>query len=82
MSFKEHLLTEYREEIKDRTSNAEERNAFVRRLLSRGYDLKSQYEVLVTIIDKLIEDVDKSGYALTNVREMLKIQLERPGQVI
>jgi hypothetical protein len=81
-AFRDHLLAKYGDEIKSRANNAEERNAFVRRLSSKGHDLRSQYKVLIQIIDKFIEDIDKAGYGLTNAKDLLRIMLERPGTTL
>ena len=81
-AMKDHLLTKYGDNIKDRTNNAEERNAFIRRLLSRGVNIKNKFASVLVVLDKFIEDIDKSGYAMTNAKDLLKIMIERPGQSV
>jgi hypothetical protein len=79
---KDHILSKYSSTIKSLCNNAEERNALMRRIMSKGVKQADSIEIAITVIGKIIEDIDKSGFSLRNATELIKVILERPGQVV
>lgn len=81
-SLKDHLLTAFGDEIKEVASNAELRSALMHKVTARGRTLKAEYETVLALLDKLIEDIDKAGFSLRNSMELIKVLTERPGQLV
>lgn len=81
-ALKDHLLTKYAADIKEVASTADARGAFIRRVMNRGRTLKAEFESVVSLIDKLIEDIDKAGFSLTNQTKLITVVIERPGQLV
>jgi len=79
---KDHVLSKYRDEMKELTSNAEERNALLRRCTAGGQDFMDLLKGSMDVIDMVTTDIDKAGYAMTNAKDLIRIVIERPGQVV
>jgi hypothetical protein len=80
--FKNHFLITYRRDIKEYATTAAEKEALFKRVSRNGQEFKHQLKVAMDVIDFIIADVDKAGFGMTGAKEMVRIVIERPGQVV
>lgn len=79
---RKYLLVTYSEEFADLASNQAGRVAGADRLLSAPIECLSMLESTQALLDLYITDLDKAGYGLTNVTNLLRTLLERNSQVV
>lgn len=61
-------------------STQEERKLALRSMLRSGYRLLDELNAALDVLDFVIKDIDQCGYSLRNMIDIVKIQIERPGQ--
>jgi len=79
---KKYLSVKYQEEIADLASNQAGRTAVVDRLLQAPIECLAMLEGTEALLNLYITDLDKAGYGLTNVTNLLRTLLERNSQVV
>lgn len=81
-AMKRYITTEYAEEMKEfKTIKA--KNSFMENLMSSAMEIESEGSSLIKILDTIIEDIDKSSYHLSNMKEALVLlDSSKGGKVI
>jgi hypothetical protein len=69
-ALKDHVLTEYSEDMK-LFSNAESRNAFVSRVQGTAKQTVTETCALIDMFDQIITDIDKSSFHMKHVTEII-----------
>ena len=70
---KNHISTEYADEIQDEFKNVGERKNFVDRCVKNSNQFLSDSEAVISTLDHLIKDLDQGSFYLKNVIETLKV---------
>lgn len=74
---RKHLSTTYSDKLARVASTQAGRAAVMDQVFARGKDYLSQVKTLDSQLDLIIKDIDAAGYALTNVREVMKMVLDK-----
>jgi hypothetical protein len=69
-ALKDHVLTEYAEDMK-LFSNAESRNAFVSRVQGTAKQTVTETGSLIDVFDQIIVDIDKASFHLSGLKEII-----------
>jgi hypothetical protein len=80
-AFRRYISTEYSEELRD-FSTADQRRAFVDRILKNANALLSEGESVLNTIDHLVKDVDQSGHSLRHAIDCLKLLENKHGSKV
>lgn len=82
-AMKHSMLTNFSEEINKRFTTVGARAAFAETMIARALEIQTEGAGLVKVLDSLIEDIDKSGYHLSNMADVLKLLSDtKAGRVI
>lgn len=73
-----HVRSAY--DMSDLGSTQEERRLAIRSMFRGGYRLLDELKAASDVLDFIIKDIDQCGYSLRNMIDIVKIQIERPGQ--
>lgn len=74
---KKHVRASYADEISTYGKTKEERLLVVDRAFSRGNRKLGEIEATISTLSAFIMDIDKASYMLTNVRETMKMFLDK-----
>ena len=72
-SMRRHITTEYNDELKEEFSTAEQRRAFVDRVVKNAKAYLAEGEAFVSMVDAIIKDIDQAGYQIKAIVECLKL---------
>lgn len=73
-----YISTEYADDLRD-FSTADQRRAFVDRILKTANEVLAEGESLLASLDHLIKDIDQSGHAMRHVVDCLKLLENKHG---
>lgn len=76
-----YVTDKYRSEMSDFT-NQEQRKAFLGRLLRTSAALTQEMETGIDVLDKLIRDIDQSGFQLKGMLGALELIVNAKGKVL
>jgi hypothetical protein len=77
------MLTNFSEQINKRFTTVGARTAFTDTMIARALEIQNEGQSLLKVLDALIEDIDKSGYHLSNMTDVLKLlESSKGGKVI
>lgn len=77
-AIRRYISTEYADDLKD-FSNAEQRRAFVDRVLKAANSLVAESEQLLSTLDHLIKDLDQSSHSMRHIVDCLKLMENKHG---
>lgn len=72
-AMKASMFTNFGPEIKKYHSTVQDRQAFAETVMARALQIENDGQALINLLDKLIDDIDKSSFHLRNVVEALKL---------
>ena len=81
-TMKHSMLTNFSDEINKRFTTVGARTAFAETMIARALEIQTEGAGLIKVLDSLIEDIDKSGYHLSNMADVLKLLDSRKGSGI
>jgi len=81
-AMKHSMLTNFSDEINKRFTTVGARTAFAETMIARALEIQTEGAGLIKVLDSLIEDIDKSGYHLSNMADVLKLLDSRKGSGI
>lgn len=81
-AMKHSMLTNFSTEINKRFTTVGARTAFAETMIARALEIQHEGQSLIKVLDSLIEDIDKSGYHLSNLTDVLKLLDSRKGSGI
>jgi hypothetical protein len=71
-AMRHHLLTEYNQEIRMYSTEAQ-RNALIKRIQRTALDFMAEAKSLLDMLDQIIKDIDQASYALRATLDSLKL---------
>lgn len=77
-ALRRYVSTEYADDLKE-FSNAEQRRAFVDRVLKAANGLVAESEQLLNTLDHLIKDLDQSSHSMRHIVDCLKLMENKHG---
>lgn len=80
-ALRRYISTEYADDLRD-FSTADQRRAFVDRILKSANELLAEGESVLTSIDHLIKDIDQSGHSMRHVVDCLKLLENKHGSKV
>lgn len=60
----------------------DQKKQLMKKILNRGFVLLEELKSALEVFDLIIKDIDQAGFAVRNLVELVKIQIERPAQVV
>lgn len=75
-AMRRHISTEYSDDLRD-FSTAEQRRAFVDRVLKASVQLLEEGEAMIEMLDALIKDLDQTSHAMRHIVECLKLVMDK-----
>lgn len=76
-----YITDKYKDDMSD-FSNQEQRKAFLGRVLRMSQAFSKEGETMLDILDKLIKDVDQSGFQLKGMMSALELIMNAKGKVL
>lgn len=70
-AFQDHLITEYNEELR-KYSNEAQRKALIRRTQKVAHTVVTDGKDLLSLCDTIIQDIDKASYHITNIKDLIQ----------
>jgi hypothetical protein len=80
-ALRRYISTEYADDLRD-FSTADQRRAFVDRILKSANELLAEGESVLSSIDYLIKDIDQSGHSMRHVVDCLKLLENKHGSKV
>lgn len=77
-----YLSVRYQDDINAVARNAPARKQFMDYILRKGTETHSALQAFLEIVNMYVRDIDQAAYALRNGIDVLKLQIERPNQVV
>lgn len=77
-ALRRYISTEYADDLRE-FSNAEQRNAFIDRVMKSANTFLSEGEASLTTIDHLVKDLDQAGHNMRHAIDCLKILQNKNG---
>lgn len=82
-AMKHSMLTNFSEQIGARFKTVGDRQAFAETMMAQALEVERNGQGFIKLLDSLIEDIDKSGYHLSNMTDILKLlDSSKGGKVI
>lgn len=82
-AMKQSMLTNFSAEIGAKFKTVGDRLAFVETMMANALEVERSGQAFLKVLDTLIEDIDKSGYHLSNMTDILKLlDSSKGGKVI
>lgn len=78
---RKHLNAQYSAELGAMSSTVAGRSAVLDRIFAKGKDYLNRVDALGSQLDLCIKDIDAASYSLTNVREVMKMFLDKKDTV-
>ena len=72
-AMKYSMLTNFSSEINKRFTTVGARKAFTETMIARALEVQNEGQAFIKALDSFIEDIDKSGYHLSNMTDILKM---------
>lgn len=72
-AIKHSMLTNFSERINERFKTVGARNSFTETMIATALEIQHEGDALLKLLDTLIEDIDKTGYHLSNMTDILKL---------
>jgi hypothetical protein len=77
-ALRRYISTEYADDLRE-FSTADQRRAFVDRVLKSANELVAEGEQLLTTLDHLIKDLDQTSHAMKHIVDCLKLMENKHG---
>ena len=82
-AMKYSMLTNFSTEINKRFTTVGARKAFTETMIARALEIQGEGQAFIKALDSFIEDIDKSGYHLSNMTDLLKLlESSKAGKII
>ena len=80
-AMRRHISTEYSDDLRE-FSTADQRKAFVDRVIKQAKEFLAEGEALINMIDILIKDIDQCNFSMKNTIECLKMLADSKGSKV
>lgn len=81
-ALRNHIYTEYAQELKQFGSSAEQRKALVERVQGTARTLMTEVKALVDVLDQIVKDIDSASHHLRHMIDVLKLLDGSKGKVV
>ncbi|MDN3180141.1 hypothetical protein P0E80_13695, partial [Enterococcus faecalis] len=81
-ALRNHIYTEYAQELKQFGSSAEQRKALVERVQGTARTLMTEGKALVDVLDQIVKDIDSTSHHLRHMIDVLKLLDGSKGKVV
>ncbi|MGF3930105.1 hypothetical protein ACQX74_14480 [Staphylococcus aureus] len=81
-ALRNHIYTEYAQELKQFGSSAEQRKALVERVQGTARTLMTEGKALVDVLDQIVKDIDSASHHLRHMIDVLKLLDGSKGKVV
>jgi hypothetical protein len=72
-AMKHSMLTNFADSISAKFKTVGARNSFTETMIASALEVQHEGDALIKLLDTLIEDIDKTGYHLSNMTDILKL---------